>query len=168
MNINQLVKCAYIIRALVKDEDLDIKFSGENIEFKIFDTFIKTNTIDFFISTIDDETIDIEIKDENDLYGYITVQVMKHTGMDRHLECCCKLSDLSYNYIKIVDRISKRMGRDIGSLFEESCLAIGRPESVAVNTQLPETLIKSIRVLNRKNILKSAIKQGIDDYNNQY
>ncbi len=164
--IQQLIKSAYIIQALVQDDELDIKFNGKYIEFKIFDTDIKTDTKEFFISTIGDDSINIEIKNEDDLYGYIAVQVMKHTSMNRHKDRICDISQIPKYYIEMMDKVTDRLDISRKLLFELACFTIGSPKTVACDIQLHETVVKYIRILNRKRIIKFAKEQGLIDYNN--
>lgn len=168
IGVAKLIKTAYVIKAIIQDDDLDIKFTGKNIKFEFMDTKIVTDAEDFFVSEREgSEDIYIKIKDVNDLFQYITVQVMKHTGMDRHLDRCVAYEDLIPACRTRLERIVKQelKGADVKTLFTNMCLSVGTPAEVGKELRVPSRLIKNIRVENRRRIIEWAKQEGIKEYN---
>ena len=167
VGLTKLVKSAYVCRAIIQDEDLDIKFTGRHIIFEIFGTKIVTDAEEFFISEKGDKKIDIDIKDVNDLYLYVAVQVMKHTGMRRHKNRCITMDDIEPTCRAQLERIVKYelKGVSVETLFQNMVCSIGSPAEVGEDLGVPARLIKNMRVINRKRIIAWAKQEGIKVFN---
>ncbi len=165
--LHKLVKAAFIIQAIIQDPELDMKYNGNGFEFEFMNITIKTDAETYFTAENKDGKIDIDIKDVNDLYQYITVQVMKYTGMSRHLDRCISYDDLVPACRVRLERIVKHelKGADVKTLFTNMCLSVGTPDEVGKELRVPSRLIKNIRIENRRRIIEWAKQEGLKDYN---
>jgi hypothetical protein len=159
-----LAKSAYIIRCILKDEDLDIKFSGREITFTIFDRNIETDGTTYFKSKHSTGEQKIEIKDVSELYHYIMVQVTKNTGFKRHRSLTMKLEDLETRDHDHILRLSKEWSVPAEDVLEEITFTDGSPKEASKITTAAAKFIQSLAGKNRKRIIETCIAEGEDNY----
>ncbi len=152
--LKYLSHIASVCSDIVNNPDqMDIKFTGQDLQISFLDVILKTDGNNFS-STIGDIRLDLKIENEENLYNYVAVQVMRVTGMDLHKEQCITPFDLSEDDINQIKRISRYESEYSGmEIFNDICYNIGSPYMVALDLHVSERLVKNIRVLNRKNII---------------
>lgn len=161
-----LSKAAYTIRELIKDDDLDIWFKGDNISFNIFDKSIKTDGSSYFTSTDKNSDIkqEVTIKDVYELYHYVIVQVTKNIGFKSHRDLTMRLENLELKDYEHVLRLSKEWKVSAEEVLDEITFTTGSPEQVHLITTAAAKFIQSIAGQNRKRIIEECITRGEKNY----
>ena len=159
-----LAKAAYVIRSLIQDPDLDIKFSGNKICFTIYDCKIETDGT-YFKSVVKDNFIDINIKTPDELYQYVLVQVTKNEGFLKYATETVTLDEISVkDYNHIIRLCNNELHVTPIEVLNQIMFTHGTPVEVSSKIGVASKFIKKLRSQSRHKILANAIINGNDQY----
>ena len=159
-----LAKAAYVIRSLIQDPDLDIKFSGDKIQFTIYDCKIETDGNTYFKSQLKDRAFNIKIKTINELYQYVLVQFVKNNGLFKYFNEVVSLDELSSKEYRYLQELSENKSTQPQNVLNEILFTCGTPDNVSKIIGVSPKFIRKLRARSRHKILANAIINGNDQY----
>lgn len=160
-----LAKASYIIRELIQDQDLDIKFSGDKIYFTIYDCEIKTDGNTYFKSTIQNRVLNIKINKIQQLYKYVLIQIIRNTGFFKYLKEVVTLDELSSKDYEHLKRLSdNELYISLQDILNQIIFTHETPDKISKIIGVSSKFIRKLRNQSRHKILANAIINGNDQY----
>lgn len=160
-----LKRLALTIQELFLNE-LDIKFTGDIIEFDLYGSIFKTDGKKYS-HIYKDYKCEGDVSIDNDILEYISIKVMYNQGMIHHSESVVDIRELhSIDYDKLkkfATRINMPMQIAYNGLINQS----GSAAHIAEVLNLHKTFVKNIRSINRRNLIRVATVKAFSKFSGE-
>lgn len=145
---------------------LDIKFTGDSIEFDLYGSPFRTDGKTYTHLYKDYECTG-EVSADTDVLEYISIKMMYHQGMIHHLDSVVDISQLhAIDYDKL-KKFSERINMPMQIAYNGLINQAGSAAHIAEVLNLHKTFVKNIRSINRRNLIRVATVKAFSKFSGE-